>query len=82
MGQENHAGTYEVKGLIVGDLQGCTYLDLPNLYTQNKIPVSKENIIMKADLKNWPYLTSIQLKEIEEDIELFGTDVTESQLLS
>lgn len=76
MGQEKPAGTYEVRGLEVGDLEGCTYLDLPKVYTQSKIPVSKENIITEADLKKWPYLSGIQLKEIEADIELLiGTDV-------
>lgn len=33
------AWTYEVRGLEVGDLEGCTYLDLPKVYTQSKIPV-------------------------------------------
>lgn len=76
MGQEKPAGSYEVRGLEVGDLEGCTYLDLPKVYTQSKIPVSKENRITEADLKRWPYLSGIQLKEIEADIELLiGTDV-------
>lgn len=79
MGQENPTGTYEVTGLEVGDLEGSTYLDLPKVYTQSKIPVSKENIITEADLKNWPYLREIQLKEIEADIELLiGTDVPQA----
>ena len=76
MGQEKPAGTYEVRRLEVGDLEGCTYLDLPKVYTKSEIPVSKENIITAADLKKWPYLSGIQLKEIEADIELLiGTDV-------
>ena len=79
MGQEKPAGTYEVRGLEVGNLEGCTYLDLPKVYTQSKIPVSKENIITQADLKRWPYLNGIQLKEIEADIELLiGTDVPQA----
>ena len=57
-------------------MEGNTYLDLPKVYTQNKIPVSKENIITKADLGRWPYLSGIHLKEIEAGIELLiGTDV-------
>ena len=76
MGQEKPAGTYEVRALEEGDLEGCMYLDLPNVYRQSKITVSKENIITEADLKKWPYLSSIQLKEIEAEIELLiGTDV-------
>ena len=63
----------------MGNLEGCTYLDLPKVYAQSKIPVSKENIITQADLKRWPYLNGIQLKEIEADIELLiGTDVPQA----
>lgn len=51
MGQEKPPETYEVRGLEVGDLEGCTYLDLPKVYTESKISVSKENIITEADLK-------------------------------
>ena len=76
MGQEKPARTYEVRGLEVGDLEGCTYLDLPKVYTQSKIPVSKENIITQADLERRSSLSGIQLKEIDADIELLiGTDV-------
>lgn len=67
---------YEIRGLEVGNLEGCTYLDLPKVYTQGKIPVSKENIITQADLKRWPYSSGIHLKEIDADIELLnGMDV-------
>nr|XP_061820629.1 uncharacterized protein LOC133609140 [Nerophis lumbriciformis] len=79
IGQETPAKTYEVRGLEVGDLEGFTSLDLPKVYTQSKIPVSKKNIITKADLKRWSYLGGIDLKEIEADIELLiGTDVPQA----
>ena len=43
---------------------------------QDEIPVSKENIPTKKDLERWPYLSRIQLDEIDADIELLiGIDV-------
>lgn len=76
MGQQNPTRTYEVTGLEIGHLQGGTYISLPKVYTQNKIPVSKDNIITKKDLKDWPHLDHIQLDEIDADIELLiGTDI-------
>ena len=76
MGQERPVRTYEISGLEISHLDGSTYLDLPKVYTQAKIPVSKENIPTKKDLEKWPYLSRIQLDEIDADIELLiGIDV-------
>ena len=76
MGQERPVRTYEISGLEISHLDGSTYLNLPKVYTQDKIPVSKENIPTKKDLERWPYLSRIQLDEIDADIELLiGIDV-------
>ena len=76
MGQERPVRTYEISGFEISHLDGSTYLNLPKVYTQDKIPVSKENIPTKKDLERWPYLSRIQLDEIDADIELLiGIDV-------
>lgn len=50
-------------------MEGSTYLDLPKVYTQNKMPVLKENLIIEADHKNFLWCD-------KSDIELIiGTDV-------
>ena len=76
MGQERPVRTYEISGLEMSHLDGSTYLNLPKVYMQDEIPVSKENIPTKKDLERWPYLSRIQLDEIDADIELLiGIDV-------
>ncbi|KAK0154050.1 hypothetical protein N1851_003872 [Merluccius polli] len=76
MGQERPVKSYELTGLEVSNLDGSEYIDLPKIFTQAKIPVSKENLLTQADLEKWPHLSGIQLKEINADIEiLIGMDV-------
>lgn len=44
MGTEKVVKSCELDGLEVGNLEGGSFLKLPKLYTQNKIPVTKRNI--------------------------------------
>ncbi|KAK0150310.1 hypothetical protein N1851_008772 [Merluccius polli] len=70
LGQERLVPSYQLTGLEVGNLEGDMYLDLPKVYTQEKIPVSKENLPTQKDLRRWPHLNGILWKEIDADIEL------------
>ena len=70
MGTEKTVKSYELNGLEVGNMEGDTYLTLPKLYTQNKIPVTKRNILTQLDLDKWSYLQEIKVKEIDADVEL------------
>ncbi|KAJ8406743.1 hypothetical protein AAFF_G00296590 [Aldrovandia affinis] len=70
MGQERLVKSYGLTGLEVTNLEGTTHLNLPRVYTQDRIPVSKENIPTQNDLEKWPYLSGIQLDEIDADIDL------------
>ncbi|KAJ8372561.1 hypothetical protein AAFF_G00281380 [Aldrovandia affinis] len=70
MGQERPVKSYGLTGLEVSNLEGTTHLDLPRVYTQDRIPVSKENIPTQNNLGKWPYLSGIQLDEIDADIDL------------
>lgn len=45
-------------------------MDLPELYTQGSMPVSKNNILIQEDLKDWPYLEGIKIPSINEEVEL------------
>ena len=45
-------------------------MPLPKLYTQEKIPVTKRNILTQTDLDKWPYLQEIKVREIDTDVEL------------
>ncbi|KAJ8402854.1 hypothetical protein AAFF_G00361680 [Aldrovandia affinis] len=70
MGQERPVKSYGLTGLEVTNLEGTTHLNLPRVYTQDRIPVSKENIPTQNDLEKWPYLSGIQLDEIDANIDL------------
>ncbi|XP_052378933.1 uncharacterized protein LOC127931174 [Oncorhynchus keta] len=70
MGQESPTKSFEISGLEIGNVEGDTFLALPKVYTQNKIPVTRGNIPTQKDLKRWPYLKEVQLKEIDADVEL------------
>ena len=60
----------ELTGLEVGNVEDGTFLKLPMLYTQKKIPATKRNILTQVDLKKWPYLQEIPMKEIDADVDL------------
>jgi len=36
------------------------FIPLPDVYTQNSMPATKENITTQEDLKQWPYLSEIK----------------------
>ncbi|KAJ8349111.1 hypothetical protein SKAU_G00277000 [Synaphobranchus kaupii] len=70
LGQEGTVKSYELKGLEISNIDGEGHIELPEVYTQVKIPVSKQNLLTQSDLKKWPYLGEIQLRKIEADVEL------------
>ena len=76
MGQEKVVSSNIVSGLEVAALEGNDFLELPRVYTQESMPVYKENIPTKRDLNKWPHLKHIHLPQINEGIELLiGTNV-------
>ena len=70
MGTEKIVKSYELTGLEVGNMEDGTFLKLPKVYTQTKIPVTKRNILTQTDLNRWPYLQEIQVKEFDADVDL------------
>ncbi|XP_050688379.1 uncharacterized protein LOC126981407 [Eriocheir sinensis] len=59
-----------VSGIEICDLNENNFVSLPPMYTVDKIPVSRENIIRNEDLEDWAHLRSINLPELEVDIGL------------
>lgn len=70
MGQERPVTSYKLSGLEVAALKENTYLKLPDVYTQKSIPVTKDNIPKKEDLRKWPYLRDVDLTPIDASIGL------------
>ncbi|XP_072014570.1 uncharacterized protein [Amphiura filiformis] len=56
--------THKLTGLEVTDADGNINIELPDVYTQDSIPVHVKDIISKEDLIPWPYLQEITVPEL------------------
>ncbi|KAL2083621.1 hypothetical protein ACEWY4_021394 [Coilia grayii] len=70
MAHERPVKSTLVSGLEVSELKSNKFIPLPEVYTQKSMPVTKDNIPTQEDLKKWPYLSGIQLPQIDSDVEL------------
>ncbi|KAK0138796.1 hypothetical protein N1851_024658 [Merluccius polli] len=70
MAHEKPIKSVLISGLEVSELNGKMFIPLPDVYTQKSMPVTKENIPTQDDLKQWPYLSEVQLPHIDCDIDL------------
>lgn len=70
MGQEKPVSSYRLSGLEVAALKENEYLKLLDVYTQQSIPVTKENIPKEEDLRKWSYLKGVELTPIDAGIGL------------
>ena len=51
-------------------------VELPNVFTTDKIPVSESSIPGQEDIEKWPHLKNVQLKRISSTVSLLiGNDV-------
>ncbi|KAL4008074.1 hypothetical protein ACER0C_001926 [Sarotherodon galilaeus] len=76
MGKEATISTHVIIGLEVSGLDEDNFLNIPQVFTQAEIPVTKENIPQQSDVDRWPYLKEVQLKQINGKIGmLIGTNV-------
>lgn len=51
-------------------LENDQYVELPHVFTQNKIPVKKENIPSQEDVDQWSYLREVKIPKIDSDVGL------------
>ena len=78
MGQEKTVDSYAISGLAVSGLDQTDFIELPDVFTQKCMPVTKLNIPKQEDVNKWPYLRHIELHEIDSDIDLLiGTNASE-----
>lgn len=70
MGEERPVPSYKISGLEVAALKGTTFLTLPDVFSQESIPVTQDNIPTEEDLKEWPYLKEVELEPINASIGL------------
>ncbi|XP_056022166.1 uncharacterized protein LOC125649571 [Ostrea edulis] len=70
MGQEKVHDSYVICGLEVIDLNGDNTIELPPVFTQSTLPVSKKDVIFLEDVKRWSHLHGVELNVIDCDIGL------------
>lgn len=50
-------------------------MDLPEVFTQETIPVSKNNVVNQEDLRKWTYLDDVKIPKLYAEVELLiGTN--------
>lgn len=70
MGQEKIVDSCIVSDLEVAGLDSGSYCQMPDIFTQPRMPVNRSNIPRQQHLHKWPHLKQIHLPEIDADVEL------------
>ena len=63
--------TYLVNDLQISDLQGENSIDLPGIYTKDRIPVNHSQIPVSEDISRWEHLTGVVLPTVDAKIGIF-----------
>ena len=75
MDSDNVKSESLVVNLEVSDLQGRNVVELSNVFSRAKLPVTVDDIPVQSDVERWFYLKDINLPCINADIELLiGSD--------
>ncbi|XP_062566787.1 uncharacterized protein LOC134229094 [Saccostrea cucullata] len=72
MGQQRTENCSILSGLEVSDLNGDHTIDLPPIYTQPDLPISKKDIGTSEDLHRWPHLRDVHIDTIDSDVDSLG----------
>lgn len=76
MGSEAAINTSSTRGLEVGSLDGKHFIELPEVFSQKTIPVSKDSIPRQEDVDVWTHLKEVKLPSIKAQIGmLIGANV-------
>ena len=70
MGQEIIVDSCIVSDLEVAGLNSGWYCEMPDIFTQRRMPVNRSNVPRQEDLHKWPHLQHVYLPEIYTDVEL------------
>ncbi|VDI57782.1 Hypothetical predicted protein [Mytilus galloprovincialis] len=79
MGTPHRMSTYALNGLQVCDIDTNSVIDLPTVYTKDKMPVAKTHIPTNEEIVKWPHLNNIVLPDIDGTIGLMiGNNVPDA----
>lgn len=68
MGNSQKLNAYVINGLQVAGIASKQVVDLPNVYTKEFMPVTKEHIPTQDEIQKWPHLASIPIPQIHAEI--------------
>ncbi len=75
MGQRKIVSITVLSGVEVSGMDMNDFIELPNVLTQETMPVSRLNIPQQEDIAKWPYLRNIKLHNLDAEVDLLiGTD--------
>jgi hypothetical protein len=59
-----------VVSIEVSDLNGQNAVEIPNVFSVSKLPVSREDIPRKSDVERWSHLEGIDIDEVDCKVSL------------
>lgn len=68
MGQETIDNVYSLKGLEVAGVDSSDFYMLPEVLTQEKMPVTADDIVTQEELDKWPYLANIHIQALAQTL--------------
>lgn len=79
MGTPQTIRTFELSDLEVLDLEENNTVQLPTMYTKDRMPVSRNHIPTTHDLEGWPHLADITLTDLQTEVGLLiGNNVPDA----
>ena len=57
--------TRVASNLEVSDLTRSNYVNLPAVYTRDRLPINPENLATPGDLSDWPHLSAVKLPLVD-----------------
>lgn len=75
MGQEKLVQSHCLTGLEISEWGKTNFIELPEVYTQESIPVSRSNIPRQQDIEKWEHLNAVSIPELDAEVGLLiGTN--------
>ena len=65
--EDQRVNTRVLTDLEISDVDGQHTIQLPKVYTQDKMPVSLEDVVAKQDIEQWSYLSHISLQDYKKE---------------
>lgn len=70
--EDQQVDTIILSDLEISDMEGQNTIQLPNVYTQDQMPVKVEDAITAKDIEQWPYLSHINLHDCKAEVSEVG----------